>query len=84
MSASHGYIILRALVRHVLERALWKGSAEAKQGERKERIVKQTYLKNVADTLVAPAKEGRAVSGASGPLWVDEGKGQLEQWIKSE
>jgi len=84
MSASHGYIILRAVTRHILERALWMGSPEALQGERKERTVKQTYLKNVAATMIVPSKEGRGVSGANSPLWVDDGKAQLQKWIKTE
>jgi anoctamin-10 len=84
LSASHGYIILRAVTRHILERALWMGSEEAKQRDQKERIVKKTYLKNVADNVVVPAKEGRGVGGANSPIWVDDGKAQLEKWIKTE
>jgi anoctamin-10 len=83
LSASHGYIVLRAVTRHILERALWMGSEEAKQRDQKERIVKNTYLKNVVDNIV-PAKEARGVTEANSPIWVDDGKAQLEKWIKTE
>ena len=84
LSASHGYLILRALTRHILERALWKNSREAREGEKKERVVKQTYLKGVASTMTpASQKEKRAEVG-TGPLWTDDGKAELEKWIKTE
>jgi hypothetical protein len=84
LSASHGYIILRGIIRHVLERALWMGSEEAKQREKKERIVKKTYLKNVANNNLVPVKEARRLSGINSPFWNDDGVTQLEKWIKTE
>ncbi|PVF99896.1 DUF590-domain-containing protein [Serendipita vermifera] len=85
LSASHGYIILRAITRHVLERALWKGCEEAREGDRKERVVKQTYLKGVTENLAASmSKEKRAASDVSSYLWTDDGRAQLEKWIKKE
>jgi anoctamin-10 len=85
LSASHGYIILRAVTRHVLERALWKGCAEAREGDRKERVVKQTYLKGVTENLAASmSKEKRTTEDASSILWRDDGRAQLEKWIKTE
>lgn len=84
MSASHGYIILRAVVRHVLERALWTGCEEAKIGEKKERVVKRMYLKNIASSMVVPKSTARTASGGEGPLWVDDGRAELEKWIKTE
>lgn len=84
LSASHGYLILRALTRHILERALWKGSREAKEGERKERTVKQTYLKGVVGSAMSSAQNEKRAEIATGPLWTDDGKAELEKWIKTE
>jgi hypothetical protein len=83
LSASHGYIVLRAVTRHILERALWKGSPEAKEGEKKERTVKQAYLKGVTSGM-APSvpSEKRAATGTS-PL-TEDGRAELEKWIKTE
>ncbi|KAF8074650.1 calcium-activated chloride channel-domain-containing protein [Lyophyllum atratum] len=43
--ASHGYIVLRTVVRHVVERVFWKGSEEVKQREQKDREIKEKFLK---------------------------------------
>lgn len=45
--ASHGFIALRGLVRHVLERAVWKASEEVRERERDEREVKEHFLKGL-------------------------------------
>ncbi|KAG5643872.1 hypothetical protein DXG03_009502 [Asterophora parasitica] len=44
LAASHGYIILRTIVRHIIERLFWTGSAEVKEGEREDREVKEQFL----------------------------------------
>jgi len=45
--SSHGYLIVRAAVRHILTRALWTGSKEKGEGERAEREVKEKYLSSL-------------------------------------
>ena len=60
------------------------GSEEAKQREKKERIVKKTYLKNVANNNLVPVKEARRLSGINSPFWIDDGVAQLEKRIKTE
>ncbi|KAJ7036619.1 calcium-activated chloride channel-domain-containing protein [Mycena alexandri] len=54
LAASHGYMALRALVRHVMEKALWHGSAEVRTRETDEREVKKRFLTG----LVGPAEVG--------------------------
>jgi hypothetical protein len=49
LAASHGYIVLRAAVRHVLERALWFGSPEKARLDAAAREVKERYLESVED-----------------------------------
>ncbi|KAG6855942.1 hypothetical protein H0H87_009135 [Tephrocybe sp. NHM501043] len=44
LAASHGYFFLRAVVRHVIERAFWKGSEEVKNREKDDRDIKNTFL----------------------------------------
>lgn len=46
-AASHGYMVVRVLVRHVLERVFWKGSQEELESERLETVVKEEYLKSL-------------------------------------
>jgi len=42
--ASHGYMVVRVIVRHVVERVFWKGSEEVKKREKADRVVKETFL----------------------------------------
>lgn len=43
--ASHGFILVRLLVRHIIEKIFWKGSEEVAERERKDREVKVQFLK---------------------------------------
>ncbi|EJD07576.1 DUF590-domain-containing protein [Fomitiporia mediterranea MF3/22] len=47
LSASHLHTLARLLIRHILERALWKGSEAAEEVERCEREVKGWYLRSL-------------------------------------
>ncbi|KZT07509.1 DUF590-domain-containing protein [Laetiporus sulphureus 93-53] len=57
LAASHGYILVRMLVRHVLERLLWRGSQEAGDAERVETAVKEEYLKSLGVADVTAQEE---------------------------
>ena len=90
LAASHGYIILRTVVRHLLERLMWKGSKEAKEAERLETTVKQEYLRSIGVADVAGEKladsgvlraEGKVEAGES--FWEnDEGMDELSKGVK--
>ena len=83
LAASHGYILLRTLVRHALERLLWRGSAEEREAERVETVVKEEYLRSLgvaevvgdgkdaaapaAGTTIAGAVEGAAGTAEGAP-----------------
>jgi hypothetical protein len=45
--ASHGYLVMRAAVQHLLNRAIWSGSKEMKEAERMEREMKESYLSSL-------------------------------------
>jgi hypothetical protein len=47
LAASHGFILLRAVVRHVLERVMWYGSKEKKRLDGAAREVKEQYVQNI-------------------------------------
>jgi anoctamin-10 len=47
LASSHGYLLMRAVVRHVVERVVWKGSREVEEKEKSELEVKQAYLKSL-------------------------------------
>lgn len=50
--ASHGYILVRAVVRHIVEKIWWKGSLEIQEREKEERTMKEKFLDSIshADT----------------------------------
>ena len=43
--ASHGFILLRLLIRHVVQKVVWTGSGEVEEREREDREVKMRFLK---------------------------------------
>jgi len=47
LAASHGFILLRAVVRHVLERVMWYGSEEKKCLDGAAREVKEQYIQSI-------------------------------------
>lgn len=81
LSASHGYWILHVIVRHLLGRALWKGSPEAREVERKEKGIKESYLKGLGleKDFEGIPEERRAETG----LWADEGRELIEGFVKT-
>ncbi|KAI0060668.1 DUF590-domain-containing protein [Artomyces pyxidatus] len=87
LGASHGYLVLRAVVRHLLERVLWKGSKEEERAERLAREVKEKYLQGVEARLPAAAgAEVRAVEepeeGADAFWGYDEGLDEIKKGVK--
>jgi anoctamin-10 len=42
--ASHGFILLRTLIRHIVDKVFWRGSGEVEEREKEERNVKAKFL----------------------------------------
>ncbi|KIK58655.1 hypothetical protein GYMLUDRAFT_202492 [Collybiopsis luxurians FD-317 M1] len=61
LAASHGYLVVRAGMRHVVERLLWKGSEEVREREREERMVKEVFLKGLGGVEVDMEGNGKGV-----------------------
>ncbi|XP_006462231.1 hypothetical protein AGABI2DRAFT_206493 [Agaricus bisporus var. bisporus H97] len=61
--ASHGYFVLRAVVRHVVERIWWIGSKEVQLNEREERLMKEKFLEGAG--AGAGAGTGESNNGSS-------------------
>ena len=85
--ASHGYLLLRAAVRRILELAIWRGSEEAKEADRVEREMKEKYLGQVtslnscarvsaAEPIVHDSEEWGAFWGS------DEGLDEIQRLVK--
>jgi len=85
--ASHGYLLLRAAVRRILELAIWRGSEEAKEAERVEREMKEQYLGQVAsptsDAKVSVAESFVHDSDEWEAFWAsDEGLDEIQRLVK--
>ncbi|KAG8860323.1 hypothetical protein FRB96_003972 [Tulasnella sp. 330] len=81
LSTSHAYFIVRVFVRHLLERALWRGSAAQVKLEKSEKDVKRSWLKDVGGGAkiegtgeVTTGGTGNGTSGEGMPLsfWEDD------------
>jgi hypothetical protein len=70
LAASHGYMIVRAGVRHVMEKALWHASEEVRTRERGEREVKERFLTGLVGTADIGVN-GRSVEGTEVKLDAD-------------
>ncbi|KAJ7163483.1 calcium-activated chloride channel-domain-containing protein [Mycena crocata] len=82
--ASHGYMAVRAGVRHVMEKALWHASDEVRTREREERAVKERFLTGLGvggAVDLGVGVNGRGVEGEEVKLAEDapaEGPGPAE------
>ncbi|KAH9933479.1 DUF590-domain-containing protein [Fomitopsis serialis] len=88
LGASHGYILVRVVVRHVLERLMWRGTKEECEVEAVETAVKEEYLRGLGVADVASAGAGEiaeadAKDGETDPFWTyDEGLDELSRETK--
>jgi len=81
LAASHGYIIVRGLVRHLLEKIVWAGCKEIEEAERNSREVKGRYLESVAGSSVDVDVEPEEEEGKS--FWgYDEGLDEILRVVK--
>jgi anoctamin-10 len=47
LAASHGYIILQVVVRHLVQRAIWLESKEVREKEKMDQAVKESYFRSL-------------------------------------
>jgi anoctamin-10 len=50
LSSSHGYLLVRLVIRHLLQRAFWKGSKEERQAKDADAEVKQIYVRSLVES----------------------------------
>ncbi|KAF8120707.1 calcium-activated chloride channel-domain-containing protein [Boletus edulis] len=88
--ASHVYFVLRAVVSHTLELAIWRGSKEMKEADRVEREIKEKYLAQCPTTLLqGPLDTQQPVAVADDDDWAsfwatDEGLEEIRKSDKDE
>ncbi len=83
LGASHGYILVRAVVRHALERMLWRGSREEREAERAETVVKEEYLRSLGVADVVSADE-KGLDAAASPMTTEVGGEPSAFWGHDE
>lgn len=91
LAASYGFLLIRGVVRHILDRAVWRGSEEEKMLKRGRNEVTRAYLTKVkeegemslSDVQIAQlAQGGQDVKREEGFWSFDEGVQELEREIK--
>lgn len=63
LSTSHAFILVRYFIRHILERAVWRGSPEDVKLARSEKDVKRMWLKDIGGNAKVDGTEPSALSG---------------------
>lgn len=92
LAASHLFFVVRAVIRHAVERAMWKGSEENIALGKAEREVKRKYLTEGGAKGIVPGVASQGVganlveSRGEEDFWggADEGEGVLASLIKGE
>ncbi len=93
LAASHGYLMLRGVVRHLVERIWWKGSKEVQERESEERLMKEKFLdSNISGAngigLVEPGEKVKLPDekvpevGGIGFWEHDEGVDEIKRLVK--
>jgi len=83
LAASHGYIIVRAVVRHLLEKIIWVGCKENKEAERDMREVKEQYLKSIGTVDEGSEGVGIPEEEEGKAFWdYDEGLDEIRMGVK--
>jgi hypothetical protein len=92
LAASHAFFVVRALLKHVIERAIWRGSEEYRALGKAEREVKRKFLAGGGGGGFVPGAMSAGISAGSdakddgAELWAepDEGAAVLSGLIKKE
>ncbi|KAF8323489.1 calcium-activated chloride channel-domain-containing protein [Cantharellus anzutake] len=87
LASSHAYIGLRVVVRHVLERVMWKGSEEEKILEDFKVKLREAWLEEhgvVTSTGDGDEMKGISDSELSPSFWEDEGLAEIQSAAKTE
>ncbi|CAK5277953.1 unnamed protein product [Mycena citricolor] len=80
LAASHGYILVRAIVRRLMEKAMWNASSDVRRMESEEREVKARFLAAVS----FKENELADTSGELDVFWEnDEGLQEIQRITKS-
>lgn len=78
----HG--LVRAFVRHVIERALWRGGEEAARVESGERAVKGWFLRSLGVEDVEGEVRGLAEGGGEGAAGAEDPEDATGFWARDE
>ncbi|KXN83968.1 hypothetical protein AN958_00612 [Leucoagaricus sp. SymC.cos] len=95
LAASHGYLVLRVVIRHIIEKIWWKGSREVQEREREERAVKERFLESAGASVTAmksvvksgekakvPVETGPEAEDRMGFWEHDEGVDEINRLVK--
>jgi anoctamin-10 len=92
--ASHGYLLLRLVIRHLAERLVWSGNAEVQRADAADRGVKEAYVRSLGVVVPGVIEGGAANGHANGQVQVpqptarfwntDEGVTEIRRAVKDE
>ena len=82
LAASHGYIIVRVVVRHLVEKIVWDGCKEKENAERNTKNVKEQYLKRVSSEAAESTDVGTTEKEGDAFWSYDEGLDEIRRVLK--
>ncbi|BEJ17630.1 hypothetical protein CspHIS471_0610310 [Cutaneotrichosporon sp. HIS471] len=82
LAASHGYLVLRAIVNGVAERVFWRGSPEELAEEQARSNMSKTGVEDVIDAHEDAQQKMNYTFPAGDPTFWDGGKGGAEEIVR--
>jgi anoctamin-10 len=84
LSSSHAYILVRLVIRHLIRRAVWKGSKEERQAREADVEIKRLYIRSLVSST--ESGQGQTLASEKTPdaaFWErDDGESELHAITK--
>ena len=84
--ASHGFLLVRELIRHIVEKIFWRGSGEVEERVKEERNVKAKFLSGLTGVEMGGSGSSnvRVNSAETGEKETDEDEDEMGFWEHDE
>lgn len=85
LSSSHAYILVRLVIRHLIRRAVWKGSKEERQAKESDVEVKRLYIRNLVSSTPGIDDQTLSSDTPDAAFWErDDGGSELQAITKDQ
>jgi len=78
LSSSHAYILVRLVIRHLIRRAVWKGSKEERQAREADIEIKRLYIRNLVSSTESGESQTLALEKTPDAVFWERDDGESE------